>query len=83
MFAENGVSDLVGEQSKYAEITVSTEASVASTVANVTVTKVKSSQIDLSWEVISPMSNEATEEIENYEVNISQKKNLCKMFTLN
>lgn len=74
MFAENGVSDLVGEQSKYAEITVSTEASVASTVANVTVTKVKSSQIDLSWEVISPMSNEATEEIENYEVNISQKK---------
>lgn len=35
VFAENGVSDVVGESSKYAEITVSTEASVTSVVTNV------------------------------------------------
>lgn len=35
VFAENGVSDLVGEKSQYTEITVSTEATVVSTVINV------------------------------------------------
>lgn len=68
----------MGEQSKYAEITVSTEASVASTVTNVKVISVKSSQVELGWEAVSPMSNEATEEIETYEVSIAKKKKLTR-----
>lgn len=35
IFAENGVSDLIGEKSKFTEITVSTEASTVSIVNNV------------------------------------------------
>lgn len=66
--AENGVSDLVGEESKYVEMTVSTEASVASIVTNFRVISVKSSQVTLAWEAAPPMSNEASDEIETYEV---------------
>ncbi|KAL0277038.1 UNVERIFIED_CONTAM: hypothetical protein PYX00_004461 [Menopon gallinae] len=66
VFAENGVSDLIGEQSKYTEITVSTKASVVSVVSNVRVISVKSSQVVLAWDAPSPTSE--TDEIETYEV---------------
>lgn len=73
VFAENGVTELVGE-SDFVDITVTTEASVTSSVTNVKVTSVKSTELSLAWD--APLTNEATDNegdtVEVYEV----KKNL-------
>lgn len=49
VFAENGVSHFKGN-SEYADIVVTTEASVASSIPNVRVLSVKSTEISLAWE---------------------------------
>ncbi|KAF4525499.1 hypothetical protein B566_EDAN002358, partial [Ephemera danica] len=49
VFAENGVTSQAGE-SDYADIVVTTEASVPSSVINVRVTSVKSTVIALAWD---------------------------------
>ncbi|XP_026275487.2 ephrin type-A receptor 4-A isoform X4 [Frankliniella occidentalis] len=69
VFAENGVTELVGE-SDFVDITVTTEASVTSSVTNVRVTSVKSTELSLAWD--APLTNEATDNegdtVEVYEV---------------
>ncbi|XP_069702936.1 ephrin type-B receptor 2 isoform X1 [Periplaneta americana] len=69
VFAENGITDLAGE-SDYIDITVTTEASVPSSVTNVRVTSVKSTEMSLAWD--SPLTNEAADTesdiVETYEV---------------
>ncbi|EEB19450.1 Ephrin type-B receptor 2 precursor, putative [Pediculus humanus corporis] len=68
VYAENGVSDLVGEKSQFTEIIVSTEASVVYNVANLKVNSVKSPEVVLSWDAPPPTTNDAADEVENYEV---------------
>ncbi|KAK5638965.1 hypothetical protein RI129_013260 [Pyrocoelia pectoralis] len=51
IFAENGVSHLSAKGSpEYSDIVVTTEASVASSIPNVRVTSVKSTEISLAWD---------------------------------
>lgn len=72
MFAENGVSHLQMKSTpEYADITVTTEASVTSTVINVRVTSVKSTEISLTWDASSTNDGSDIENdlIETYEVN--------------
>jgi len=73
VFAENGVTKLVGE-SDFVDITVTTEASVTSSVTNVRVTSVKSTELSLAWD--PPLKNDATDNegdvVEQYEVSNSQ-----------
>nr|CAD7258156.1 unnamed protein product [Timema shepardi] len=58
VFAENGITERAGE-SEYVDITVTTEASVPSSVTNVRVTDIKSTEVSLAWD--SPLINEATD----------------------
>lgn len=53
---------------EYTDITVTTEASIVSSITNVRITSVKSSEITLIWE--APVLNDADldNEIETYEV---------------
>lgn len=55
----------------YADITVTTEASVTSTVTNIRVTSVKSTEISLAWDApsVNDGSDIENDLIETYEVN--------------
>ncbi|XP_049824325.1 ephrin type-B receptor 1-B isoform X4 [Aethina tumida] len=67
IFAENGVSHLLTRSgSKYADVVVTTEASVTSNIPNVRVTSVKSTEITLAWD--APTLNDGSESVETYEV---------------
>ena len=72
VFAENGITELAGE-SDYVDITVTTEASVPSSVINVRVTSVKSTEMSLAWD--PPHTNDATDAegdiVETYEVSVN------------
>jgi Eph receptor B1 len=68
VFAENGVTAQAGEKD-YADITVTTEASVPSSVANVRVTSVKSTEVSLAWD--APEDDLA--DIEMFEVSLPRK----------
>ncbi|PSN39583.1 Ephrin type-A receptor 5 [Blattella germanica] len=69
VFAENGITELAGE-SDYVDITVTTEASVPSSITKVKFTSVKSTEISLEWD--SPLTNDGTDSendiVEMYEV---------------
>lgn len=73
IFAENGVSHAGHRDApEYADIVVTTEASVASSITNIRVTSVKSTEINLAWD--APSTNDGSE-IENdlveaYEVKV-------------
>lgn len=75
VFSENGVTELAVE-SDYLDITVTTEASVASSVNNVRVTGVKATEISLAWDIPPPPAPDAVadagpptdEVVEQYEV---------------
>lgn len=68
VFAENGVSRIVSNGTpEYSDITVTTEASVPSSVSNVRVVSVKSTEISLAWD--APQNNDAESDlVESYEV---------------
>ncbi|XP_017777652.1 PREDICTED: ephrin type-A receptor 4-A isoform X3 [Nicrophorus vespilloides] len=72
VFAENGVSNVTSKSGspEYADIVVTTEASVPSTTTNVRVISVKSTEISISWDV--PTSSDGGEiendAVETYEV---------------
>ncbi|GLG93686.1 Tyrosine-protein kinase Fer [Gryllus bimaculatus] len=69
VFAENGVSELSG-QSQSVDVTVTTEASVPSTITKVNITNVKSTEITLEWDapVIGDDPEVESEVVEVYEV---------------
>lgn len=70
VFSSNGVTELAGEEGKFVEVTVTTEASVTSaSVHNVRVTAVKAAEISLIWD--PPFSADPDSEVlvETYEVN--------------
>ncbi|XP_039300621.1 ephrin type-B receptor 1-B isoform X3 [Nilaparvata lugens] len=71
VFAANGVSELTGKPDKFAELSVTTEASVTSaSVNNVRVTSVKATEISLAWD--PPITTDDTMDIpdvvETYEI---------------
>ncbi|CAH0549632.1 unnamed protein product [Brassicogethes aeneus] len=71
IFAENGVSQLVTRANmNYADIAVTTEASVSSNIPNVRVLSVKSTEITLAWD--APTNNDnldmENDYVESYEV---------------
>lgn len=70
IFAENGVSFMRTEPPEYADVTVTTEALVASSITNVRVTSVISSEITLSWDAPSVAEGNDIENdlVETYEV---------------
>nr|ALV82500.1 Eph [Leptinotarsa decemlineata] len=60
IFAENGVSHLaLRASSEYADIVVTTEASVASSITNIRVMSVKSTDITLMWD--APSNNDGSD----------------------
>ncbi|KAI4454873.1 eph receptor a5 [Holotrichia oblita] len=68
VFAENGVSHLSTKTNpEYADLTVTTEASIVSSITNVRITSVKSSEITLIWEA-PVVDGDVENEIETYEV---------------
>ncbi|KAF5284139.1 hypothetical protein FQR65_LT00139 [Abscondita terminalis] len=68
IFAENGVSHLsIKGSPEYSDIVVTTEASVASSIPNVRITSVKSTEISLSWDAPS-IDDVENGIIESYEV---------------
>ncbi|XP_067122135.1 ephrin type-A receptor 4-A-like isoform X2 [Centruroides vittatus] len=78
VFAENGVSEFT--KSKYTDITVTTEASVPSVVANVRAISVKSTEILLTWDP----PDDPFSEIEVYEIRYFQRnyeKNASSILT--
>jgi Eph receptor B1 len=71
IFAENGVSFMRSKQSpEYADVTVTTEALVASSITNVRVTSVMSSEITLAWDAPPTTDGNDLENdlVETYEV---------------
>ncbi|CAB3360957.1 Hypothetical predicted protein [Cloeon dipterum] len=50
VFARNGVSEQSSDKTAYADIMVSTTASVPSSVSNVRVTSIKSTEVTLAWD---------------------------------
>ncbi|XP_063925314.1 ephrin type-B receptor 1-B isoform X3 [Zophobas morio] len=71
IFAENGVSFMrTNQQPEYADVTVTTEALVASSITNVRVTSVMSSEITLAWDAPSTDTANDVENdlVETYEV---------------
>lgn len=71
VFAENGVSHLSTRTNpEYADLTVTTEASIVSSITNVRITSVKSSEITLIWEA-PVVDGDVENEIETYEVSTS------------
>lgn len=74
IFSENGVSQLSTKSSpEYADIVVTTEESIASSVTNVRVISVKSTEITLSWD--APSFGEGAD-VENDLVETYEVKNL-------
>ncbi|XP_018329146.1 ephrin type-B receptor 1-B isoform X6 [Agrilus planipennis] len=74
VYAENGVSHLSSAKTppKFANIVVTTEASVANSIPNVRVTSVKSTEIGLAWDAPSFDGNDH-EPVELYEVRYSAR----------
>lgn len=68
VFSENGVSHLTSKPAEYADVVVTTEVAVASSITNVRVTSIKSSEISLAWD--DPDDGEA---VETYEVRCFQR----------
>ncbi|XP_076256187.1 eph receptor tyrosine kinase isoform X2 [Rhynchophorus ferrugineus] len=69
IFAENGVSHLTPRpSSEYADVVVTTEASVASSITNIRVTSVKSSEITLAWDAPITDGDMESDQVETYEV---------------
>ncbi|XP_044261180.1 ephrin type-B receptor 1-B isoform X3 [Tribolium madens] len=71
IFAENGVSFMRTEAPEYADVTVTTEALVASSITNVRVSSVMSSEITLAWDAPSAAGDGNDIEndlVETYEV---------------
>ncbi|CAH1992586.1 unnamed protein product [Acanthoscelides obtectus] len=64
IFAENGVSHMAMRPAEFADIVVTTEASVASSITNIRVTSVKSTEISIAWDA----PNDDEDLVETYEV---------------
>ncbi|CAH1117657.1 unnamed protein product [Phaedon cochleariae] len=79
IFAENGVSQLqLRAMPEYADIVVTTEASVASSITNIRVTSVKSTEIVLAWDApsINDGSDIENDVVEAYEVRWFQRNDI-------
>lgn len=82
IFAENGVSHLqTRNPPEYADIVVTTEASVASSITNIRVTSVKSTEISLAWDPPSSGGDGGAEGdnenvVETYEVRWFQRNDI-------
>lgn len=78
IFAENGVSHLTMRSNpEYADVVITTEASVASSITNIRVTSVKSTEITLAWDAPITDGDLESDQVETYEVRlVSQKKTL-------
>lgn len=71
IFAENGVSHMSSKPAEYADIQVTTEAAVPSSITNVRVLSVKSSEMVLAWDAPSTYEMDIENEIvDTYEVSI-------------
>ncbi|CAG9767808.1 unnamed protein product [Ceutorhynchus assimilis] len=69
IFAENGVTNLNKRTSpEYADVTITTEASVASSITNIRVTSVKSTEITLAWDAPITDGDLESDQVETYEV---------------
>ncbi|XP_050316258.1 ephrin type-B receptor 2 isoform X3 [Anthonomus grandis grandis] len=68
IFAENGVSHLTMNNPEYADVVVTTEASVASSITNIRVTSVKSTEITLAWDAPITDGDLESDQVETYEV---------------
>lgn len=67
VFSENGVSHISTKQTpEFSDITVTTDASVPSSVSNVRIVSVKSQEITLTWD--PPMTDGVVDIVDNYEV---------------
>lgn len=66
VFAENGVSHMrTKSQPEYTDVTVTTEALVASSITNVRVLSVMSSEITLSWDAPATAASDNGNDLEN------------------
>lgn len=78
IFAENGVSYLQRHLSEYADIVVTTEASVASSITNIRVASVKSTEITLAWDApTSDAIDMGSDIVETYEVKVKYTNKLA------
>lgn len=69
VFAENGVSHMSSKPAEYADIQVTTEAAVPSSITNVRVLSVKSTEIVLAWDAPSAYEMDMENEVvDTYEV---------------
>lgn len=69
IFAENGVSFMSPvPHAEYADVVVTTEASVASSITNIRVTSVKSTEITLAWDAPITDGDSENDQVETYEV---------------
>lgn len=69
IFAENGVSELSSKTPEYTDIIVTTEASVISSITNIRVTSVKSTEISFAWDAPSTDPSDIDgDTVESYEV---------------
>lgn len=68
MFAENGVSHMSSKSPEYADVVVTTEAAVPSSITNVRITSVKSTEITLAWDAPSTYDGDMEDIVETYEV---------------
>lgn len=69
IFSENGVSHLaVRSNTDYADVVITTEASVASSITNIRVTSVKSTEITLAWDAPITDGDLESDQVETYEV---------------
>lgn len=69
VFAENGVSHMSSKPAEYADIQVTTEAAVPSSITNVRVLSVKSTEIVLAWDAPSAYELDMENEVvDTYEV---------------
>ncbi|GBP96597.1 Ephrin type-A receptor 4-A [Eumeta japonica] len=78
VFAENGVSDLTGEEPRKVEITAVTEASVVSVVSKLRILSIESDKLTLAWNPPPVDSTDPDDSIESYEVKYFPKDNLDK-----
>lgn len=69
VFAENGVSHMSSKPAEYADIQVTTEAAVPSSITNVRVLSVKSTEVVLAWDAPSTYDMDLENEVvDTYEV---------------
>ncbi|XP_066144115.1 ephrin type-A receptor 4-A isoform X2 [Euwallacea fornicatus] len=69
ILAENGVSHMsLKPSAEYADVVVTTEASVASSITNIRVTSVKSTEITLAWDAPITDGDSESDQVETYEV---------------